>query len=328
MNYRSAGVDIAKNDRLVAKIKQMMGKHGDRLGHFGGAVPFPVGEYRDPLLVTSMDGVGTKTMVAVAMAKFDTIGHDLVHHSINDIACCGAEPLAFLDYYAAGRLDVDTAARIISGIVEACERWGIALVGGETAEMPGIYSEGGIDLVGSIVGVVERDEYVDGRGITPGDVIIGFPSNGLHTNGYSLARKIAATCDNGYLTALPETGYTIGEALLKVHRCYLDEIRTLKRTVQVKGLAHITGGGLPGNVARILPEGTRARFNWGNWREPPIFDFIRRRGGVSEPDMRATFNLGVGLAAVLSSEDAETVCNRFSKGLHRPFRIGEVTGKD
>lgn len=324
MDYRSAGVDISKADRLLIKIKQMLGSSGSQIGHFGGTVPFPAEMYKDPLLVSSIDGAGTKTAVAAAMNKHDGIGRDLLNHSINDIACCGAEPISFMDYFAMGELDIDLAASVIGGLIDACRKWNITLTGGETAEMPGVYLEGEYDLVGSITGVVERIEYIDGSTVKAGDVLIGFPSTGLHTNGYSLARRIISETDLEYETFIPELGMSVGEALLAEHRCYLDEIRELKRRFDVKGLAHITGGGLPGNVSRILPAGCRVRFDWSKWECPPIFDLLRKKGNIPEEDMRNTFNLGVGLVAVLTPDNARFIEKEFPEELCSPFRVGEV----
>jgi phosphoribosylformylglycinamidine cyclo-ligase len=328
MDYRTAGVDISKGDRLVARIKAMMGDAGAVIGHFGGAIPFPSADYKEPLLVSSMDSVGTKTAVAKAMKMHRGIGRDLVQHCINDIAVCGAEPLFFLDYIAMGEMDVELAAEVVGGVIDACRDWNCALVGGENAEMPGVYNADEYDLVGCITGVVEKSEFIDGKSITAGDVLIGFPSVGLHTNGYSLARRVVEMSGLNYQTRLPELGTTIGEALLAEHRCYLNEIRELRRNFKVKGLAHITGGGLPGNVPRIIPRGLIPEFMWGSWREPPIFNAIRKFGSVPEADMRSTFNLGVGLVAVVDPQHAESLLSHFPDGLYAPFRIGSVRKAD
>jgi len=326
MDYRSAGVDIDKGDRVVQRIKDLMGQAGARIGHFGGAVPFPVGRWKEPLVVTSIDGVGTKVMVAAAVGRHEVSGRDMVHHSINDIACCGAEPIAFMDYIAMGSLDEDVAVGAIEGVVKACQYWDVPLVGGETAEMPGVYKPGEYDLVGAVVGVVERSEFIDGRGVAAGDVLLGFPSTGLHTNGFSLARRVLADAGVKYDAVLPELGRSVGETLLDEHRCYLGEIRELKRRCRVKGLAHITGGGLPGNVARVIPEGLQAEFAWGSWQEPPIFALLRRLGDIPEPEMQRTFNLGVGMVAVLDPVTAEAIMSDFPDELESPFRMGVVKG--
>ncbi|MDP8229300.1 MAG: phosphoribosylformylglycinamidine cyclo-ligase [Candidatus Electryoneaceae bacterium] len=322
MDYRSAGVDIDKGDRIVDRIKEMMGNSGARIGHFGGAIPFPVDRYQKPLLISSIDSVGTKVMIAKEVCRHDSVGMDLVHHCINDIACCGAEPIAFLDYVAMGIMDEYIATAAVSGIIKACQRWDVLLVGGETAEMPGVYKAGEYDLVGVINGVVEESEFIDGKSISAGDVLIGFPSTGLHTNGYSLARKVfeSAVCD----TYMSELNQTVSEALLAVHRCYLGEIRHLKSLGRIKGLAHITGGGLSGNIARIIPKGLRMDLFWGDWSEPPIFSLIRQMGNIPEEDMRRTFNLGIGMVAVLDPETARKVLSDFPEELADPLVIGHI----
>ncbi len=324
MDYRSAGVDIDKGDRLVHRIKDMLGSAGKGLGHFGGAISFPADKYKQPLIISSIDGVGTKVKIAAAMGKYDTIGSDLVNHSINDIACCGAEPLAFLDYIAMSSLDVDVAADVIQGVVNACKQWDISLAGGENAEMPGVYCKGELDLVGSIFGVVDQSKYINGSTIKAGDVLVGFPSNGLHTNGYSLARSVVSAAGRSYDEYLPELETTIGEALLRIHYCYLGEIRTLLENFETKGLAHITGGGIPGNVSRIIPDGLTAGINWGTWDEPPIFDLLRRWGQTPEDDMQSTYNLGIGLIAAFSPGEAEKVMEQFAEDLTKPVKIGIV----
>jgi len=300
MDYRTAGVDIEAGDRVVEGIKRLMGAAGAGIGHFGGAFPLDVSRWREPLLVSSVDGVGTKSAVAIACGRYDVIGRDMVHHAINDIAVCGADPLFFLDYIAMGRLDPDAAIATVKGAVEACEHWGVELVGGETAEMPGVYIIGELDFVGCIVGIVEHDSYIDGSDIIEEDILVGFPSAGLHTNGFSLARRMVAESGLGYEHWADELGTTVGEALLKEHRCYLEVIKRLKNEFNVKGLAHITGGGIEGNTRRIIPKGLQAEFDWGTWPEPPIFQWLKRHGNVPEEDMRRTFNLGVGLVAALS----------------------------
>ena len=302
----------------------MLGSAGKGLGHFGGAIAFPADKYKQPLIISSIDGVGTKVKIAAAMGKYDTIGSDLVNHSINDIACCGAEPLAFLDYIAMSSIDVDIAADVIQGIVNACKQWNVSLAGGENAEMPGVYCEGELDLVGSILGVVEQSKYVNGKDIKAGDVLIGFPSNGLHTNGYSLARRVVSAAGKAFDEFLPELGTTIGEALLKIHYCYLAEIRILLANFETKGLAHITGGGIPGNVSRIIPDGLMAHIEYGCWTEPPIFDLLRKWGQTPEEDMRSTYNLGIGLIAVFDAVEVEGVLKHFADYPVKPVRIGVV----
>jgi len=336
MDYRSAGVDISKNDRLIARIKAMMGKSGAEIGHFGGAFSFSTEAYKEPLLVSSIDSAGTKTAVAIAVNRHEGIGRDILHHSINDIACCGAEPLYFLDYIAMSNLDEDIAASLIEGLIKAGQMWNVKLAGGELAEMPGVYQPNEYDLVISINGVVEKSEYIDGSGITAGDVLVGFPSAGLHTNGFSLARKVVEETGLGYDSFCPpllsppaeQGGTSVGDALLAEHRCYLSEIRELKQNYSVKGLAHITGGGLPGNVSRIIPKEFETEFDWGNWDEPPIFGLLREAGEIPDDDMRNTYNLGVGLVAALNPEFAEEIFNNFPERLYKPFRFGRVITKE
>ena len=328
MDYRSAGVDISKNDFLVTRIKEMMGSAGIQIGHFGGTIEFPVDKYRKPLLVSSIDSAGTKTTVAIAMNRHEGIGRDILHHCINDIACCGAEPLYFLDYIAMGNLNVGLTESILKGLIDGSNIWGVQLAGGEMAEMPGVYRENEYDLVLSITGVVEKEEKIDGKGIVSGDVLIGFPSAGLHTNGFSLARKVVEESDLEYSTVLPGLKASVGLALLAEHRCYLNEIRELKQTYNVKGLAHITGGGLTGNVSRIIPEGLSFRMDWDSISEPPIFDVLRTKGEIPEAVMRETFNLGVGLVAIVSYNISERVLKNFPSELCQPFKVGEVYKKE
>jgi len=307
MDYKTAGVDISAGEKVVDGIKKLMGAAGGTIGHFGGVFPFDASRYTKPLLVSSVDGVGTKTAVAAACGRWNAIGRDMVHHSINDIAVCGAEPLFFLDYIAMGKLEPDAAVAVIGGAIDACRRWGVSLVGGETAELPGTYLLGELDFVGCIVGVVDQETYIDGKSIVAGDILVGFPSVGLHTNGFTLARKVIKDAGISFDQSFNELDGTVADALLMEHRCYLDVIRRLKTDHHVKGLAHITGGGLEGNTRRIIPKELRAEFDWGVWGEPPIFDLIRRYGSVPLEDMRRTFNMGIGLVAALSPKDAEAV---------------------
>lgn len=324
MDYRKAGVDIDKGHDLLDRIKAMMGSTSAGLGHFGGAVPLRIQGIAKPLLVSSIDGVGTKAKVALIMDQLDTVGQDLVHHSINDIACCGAEPIAFLDYIAMDNMDVEKAATIISGIVTACKRWDVTLTGGESAEMPGVYIPGEFDLVGAIYGVVDESRFINGDSIRENDVILGFPSNGLHTNGYTLARKVVDTSDLDYTDQLPDGEGSIGENLLKVHTCYLSEIRQLKSNYNVKGLAHITGGGLPGNTSRIIPKGLSAKFTRDSWQPLEIFSWLRKSGAIPDADMITTLNMGIGLVAVFDPKDAIDVLNAFPDDLLKPIEIGSI----
>ncbi|MFU8796561.1 MAG: phosphoribosylformylglycinamidine cyclo-ligase, partial [Dehalococcoidia bacterium] len=274
-------------------------------GFFGGM--FQLKQYEEPVLVSSVDGVGTKLKIASFLDKHDTVGADIVNHCVNDIFCCGAEPLFFLDYIAMGKLKPKHVEAIVSGIVQACKEVDCSLIGGETAEMPGMYSEQDYDLVGFIVGVVERKSIVDGSDIEPGDVILGLPSSGPHTNGYSLVRKVFnIDSDPSSLNKFhPELGKTLGEELLQVHRCYYPQLRPVLRLV--KGLAHITGGGFEGNIPRVLPHGLGARIDKGSWDVPPIFRLIQETGDVEETEMYRVFNMGMGMTIVCSPQQAERI---------------------
>ncbi len=308
LTYKDAGVDIEAGEKVVDQIKPLVRQTFTEdvltdIGAFGGFFSLASQKFDEPVLVSSVDGVGTKIIVAIKAGIFDTVGQDLVNHCVNDIAVCGAKPLFFLDYFSTGKLDETKAVQIIKGFATACKENGCALIGGETAEMPDLYKEGDFDLAGTVVGIVDRENIIDGKGIEAGDVMIGLPSTGLHTNGYSLARKaLFAQYD---VSDRPEElgGESIGEALLAVHKSYLREIQHLAEAGIVKGLAHITGGGMEGNTSRIIPDGFEAIFNWGSWPELAIFDLIRQKGEVPEVDMRKSFNLGIGLVAVVDPGD-------------------------
>lgn len=323
--YQQAGVDIGAGSRAVALMRDAVrATYGPEvlqgIGAFGGL--FDAAALRGlaaPVLVASTDGVGTKTKIASALHRYDTIGHDIVNHCINDILVQGARPLFFLDYIASSRLDPAMIAAVVSGAAAACAAAGCALLGGETAEMPGVYAGGEFDLVGTMVGVVDRAELIDGTGIVPGDVVIGLPSSGLHTNGYSLVRRVFADWE---LTAVvPALGQPLGEALLAPHRSYLPAVQALRAAgVTIKGLAHITGGGLVDNPPRILPPGTCLHLWPGSWPVPPLFDLIQRTGGISDAEMAHVFNLGLGMLVVLSPEQAELALQRLGEG----WRVGEI----
>lgn len=309
MNYRSAGVDIDAGDALVRAIQQSVGAtHGPEvlrgLGHFGGFFRIgPTGQ--GTTLVASADGVGTKLKVAVLAGLHDHIGEDIVNHCVNDILACGAKPLFFLDYFATGTLDSEVGATVIGSIARACAASGIALLGGETAEMPGIYAEGDYDLAGFIVGTVDEEQIIDGSAIGNGDVVLGLPSDGFHTNGYSLIR--AALGLNGDTNLArdrlrSETGYdadlTVAQALLRPHRSYLNQIYPALATGAIRGMAHITGGGLPGNVSRIVPDGSVAEIDAMSWSVPPIFQYVIERGHIEIAEAYRVFNMGIGFVVV------------------------------
>jgi phosphoribosylformylglycinamidine cyclo-ligase len=305
--YTRAGVNIGAGQQSTALMAEAVrSTYGPEvlagIGAFGGlydASALP--EMAHPVLVASTDGVGTKTKVAARLGRWDTIGRDLVNHCINDILVQGARPLFFLDYVAMAHLDPQKVAAIVGGVAVACREAGCALLGGETAEMPGVYEAGEVDLVGTIVGVVERGRLIDGSRIQPGDFLIALPSSGLHTNGYSLARKLLDPLD--WTEPLPELGCSPGDALLAVHRCYLDAVRKWWSSgVDIRGLAHITGGGVLDNLPRILPPGLGAIIQRGSWTSPPIFDLLRRLGNLSDQELFHTFNMGLGMIGVVSPD--------------------------
>jgi phosphoribosylformylglycinamidine cyclo-ligase len=296
------------------------------IGSFGGLFRLNAAGISDPVLVASADGVGTKLRLAFLTGIHRTIGIDLVNHCVNDILVQGAQPLFFLDYLATGRLDPDVAVQVVEGLSTACRANGCALLGGETAEMPGFYADGEYDVAGFIVGAVARDRLIDGSAITPGDALIGVPSSGLHTNGYSLARRIvfdvAGLRVDSHVT---ELGTTVGAALLEPHRSYLPLIRPLLPSGLIKGMAHITGGGITDNLPRILPKGTAARIDPSAWQVPPVFQWIQRTGHVPDDDMRRTFNMGIGLIIACSEVSADAVIEALAAaGEPRAIRIGQI----
>jgi len=311
MDYKASGVNIDAGNEVVRRIRSLAratytsGVLSD-IGSFGGLFNLGAARSSETVLVASADGVGTKLRLAFMTGVHRTIGVDLVNHCVNDILVQGAEPLFFLDYLATGRLEPDVAVQIVEGLASACRANGCALLGGETAEMPGFYQDGEYDVAGFIVGQVARDRLIDGRRIVPGDVLIGMPSSGLHTNGYSLARRIAfeaAGLDAG--SPVPwRRDMTIGEALLVPHRSYLPIIRPLLPSGAIKGMAHITGGGITENLPRVLPPGTHAVVDRSAWTIPPIFAWLQRAGEVPDLDMLRTFNMGIGLVLVVGAEDA------------------------
>jgi phosphoribosylformylglycinamidine cyclo-ligase len=313
VDYRSSGVDIEAGNEVVRRIRSLArSTHTpgvlSEIGSFGGLFTLTPERPDGPVLVASADGVGTKLKVAFMTGRHDTVGEDLVNHCVNDILVQGAEPLFFLDYFATGRLAPDVTVQVIEGLARACRSNGCALLGGETAEMPGFYGDGEYDLAGFVVGSVERHRIVDGRRIRPGDVLVGLPSTGLHTNGYSLAREIAFRrlgLDAG--SHVPELGGTLADVLLRPHRSYLPLVRPLLDTGWIKGMAHITGGGITENLPRTLPRGTAAVVDRGAWQVPAIFEWLGRRGEVPDEDMLRTFNMGIGLIAVCAHGDLDAV---------------------
>jgi phosphoribosylformylglycinamidine cyclo-ligase len=286
------------------------------VGFFGGLFEFK--GYREPVLVASVDGVGTKLKLASVLGRHDTVGIDIVNHCVNDILTCGAAPLFFLDYIAVGRLNPEQVGEVAKGLASACREAGCALIGGETAEMPGLYSGGDYDLVGFIIGVVEKSGIIQGKNIAAGDAIIGLPSSGLHTNGYSLVRKIFGETKAALNTSYPELGRTLGEALMEPHRSYYKQLKPLLPLV--RGLAHITGGGLIGNVPRVLPEGLAAKFDSQAWVVPPIFSLIQKKGNVDREEMYKVFNMGIGMTVICAKGDVASII----KALSEAKVIGEV----
>ena len=329
MDYREAGVDISAADAAKARIKTLArGTFNpgvlSEIGSFGGLFRPDLSRYREPVLVASTDGVGTKIKVALLAGVHDTVGYDLVAHCVDDILVQGAVPLFFLDYIALGRMDPQRVEAIVSGFARACTEFGCPLIGGETAEMPGTYDEDDYDLAGFIVGVVEKDKALP-RGVAEGDVLLALPSLGLHTNGYSLARKVLFDL-MGYRvdTRLPELGSTVGEALLAPHRSYLAALEPLLERDKVKALAHITGGGFPGNIPRVLPPGLGATVRRGSWEVPPLFRLIERGGQIAEDEMFRTFNMGVGMIVVVKPADLHEVEHSLERRGETSFVIGSV----
>jgi phosphoribosylformylglycinamidine cyclo-ligase len=319
VTYQAAGVDISAGARAVELMRDAVrATYGPEvllgIGAFGGL--FDAAALRDmdaPVLVASTDGVGTKTKIASALGRYDTVGHDIVNHCIDDILVQGARPLFFLDYIASSRLDPEMVAAVVSGAAAACQAAGCALLGGETAEMPGVYAPGEFDLVGTVVGVVDRSEIIDGSTIQPGDAVIGLASTGLHTNGFSLARRVFEGWD--LHAELPELGRPLGDALLAPHRSYLAEFRRLRQAgIVLKGLAHITGGGLIDNPPRILPAGTAIYLQRGSWPIPPLFQLIQRAGRIADDEMAHVFNLGLGLLLVTPAPQADQALQALGEG--------------
>ncbi len=319
VSYADAGVDISSGDRTKQRIKMMARRTFNKqvlseIGGFGGLFALDVEKHPNPVLVSSADGVGTKLKVAFELNTHHTVGQDLVNHCVNDIAVQGAVPLFFLDYLATGKLDDTTVEKVVQGLSDACKANGCALIGGETAQMPGFYADGEYDLAGTIVGVVSRERIITGEGIEIGDVLIGLPSNGLHTNGYSLARKllfeVAGYGADQYVNELKDK---TGAALMRTHRSYLGIIKKLCAGELVSGMAHITGGGITDNLPRILPKGMAAQVDRSSWQVPPLFEHLRELGTVDEEEMFRTFNMGVGLICVVPADKvkkAKAVLNR------------------
>ncbi|HOW75077.1 MAG TPA: phosphoribosylformylglycinamidine cyclo-ligase [Candidatus Competibacteraceae bacterium] len=328
LSYRDAGVDIDAGNRLVDRIKpharrtQRPGVLGG-LGGFGALFELPLDHYHQPILVSGTDGVGTKLKLALELNRHDTIGIDLVAMCVNDVLVVGAEPLFFLDYYATGKLNVDVAADVIKGIADGCEQAGAALVGGETAEMPGMYQDGDYDLAGFCVGVVEKAKIIDGSRIQPGDALLALASSGPHSNGYSLIRKILAV-NHAKLDQPLADGRPLGEALLAPTRIYVKPVLKLLEALEVKAIAHITGGGLTENLPRVLPTGVKAIINPHSWQRPAIFHWLQQQGGVIETEMWRTFNCGVGMIVCVAAEQVDPALHLLREAGETAWRVGEI----
>jgi phosphoribosylformylglycinamidine cyclo-ligase len=332
LSYKDAGVDMDAGDALVERIKPMAKRTLREgvlagIGGFGALFEVPK-RYKEPVLVSGTDGVGTKLKLAFHLNKHDTVGQDLVAMSVNDILVQGAEPLFFLDYFACGRLNVDTAAKVVGGIAHGCELAGCALIGGETAEMPSMYPDGEYDLAGFAVGAVEKSQIIDGRSIAPGDVVLGLASSGPHSNGYSLVRKIIerASGTPGFNLLGDFHGQPLGHALLAPTRIYVKPILAALRehTGKIKGMAHITGGGITENVPRVLPETTKAVISKNSWQRPAVFEWLQREGNVADDEMHRVFNCGIGMVVVVAPEDADVVAQTLASAGEIVSRIGRI----
>jgi phosphoribosylformylglycinamidine cyclo-ligase len=330
LSYRDAGVDIDAGDALVDRIKPLAKKTLREgvlggIGGFGALFEVPK-RYKEPVLVSGTDGVGTKLRLAFELNRHDTVGQDLVAMSVNDILVLGAESLFFLDYFACGKLDVDTAAAVVGGIARGCELAGCALIGGETAEMPGMYPEGEYDLAGFAVGVVEKSKAIDGKSIAPGDVVLGLASSGAHSNGYSLVRKIIER-SNPDMNAPFDGDRTLADVVMAPTRIYVKQVLATMEKITIKGMAHITGGGLLENVPRVLPENTVAELQKAAWPRPKLFDWMQTEGNVAENEMHRVFNCGIGLVIVVAAADAEAALAELKAQGEAVYRIGKIRAR-
>jgi phosphoribosylformylglycinamidine cyclo-ligase len=330
LTYKKSGVDIDEGEKFVNLISPMVKRTFrpevmTEIGPFSALFKLDMTKYKEPILVSSTDGVGTKLKVAFMMNKHDTIGIDLVAMCVNDILTAGAEPLFFLDYFATGKLKSAIAARVIEGVVKGCEEAGCSLIGGETAEMPEFYHEDEYDVAGFSVGIVEKERIINGSGIQEGDIIIGLSSNGLHSNGYSLVRKLFFDMEKmGLDTYIPELGNKLGEELLRPTKIYVKSFMTLRDSVEIKGMAHITGGGIPGNLPRILPDNMCADIKMGSWPVPPIFQIIEKTGNIADDEMKRTFNMGIGYIIIVSRDVSGGAISLLQKAGYSAFIIGSI----
>ncbi len=327
LTYRDAGVDIDAGNELVNRIKPLVaathraGVLGS-LGGFGGLFELDTAAYQHPVLVAGTDGVGTKLRLAIDLGRLDTVGIDLVAMCVNDVLVQGAEPLFFLDYFATGKLDVDAGAAVVAGVADGCRQAGCALLGGETAEMPGMYAPGDLDLAGFCVGVVDRERLLDGRAVQPGDRVLGLASTGPHSNGYSLIRRILDRAPDGPATLVD--GGPVGELLLQPTRIYVRSVLAALKDHTVTGIAHITGGGLAENLARVLPGGVDARIDPKSWPRPAVFDWLQKTGQVPEAEMQRTFNCGIGLVLIAPAAQADELCNTLTSQGETVYPIGAI----
>lgn len=327
-SYKNSGVDIKAGEETVDRIKKLVKSTFSKnvltgIGHFGAFYELDLTNYKNPVMVSSVDGVGTKLKVAFLMDKHDTVGQDLVNHCVNDIAVCGADPLYFMDYLAFGKLFPDKAEKIIEGFSIACCENGVSLIGGETAEMPGLYDENEYDMSGTIVGIVDKENIIDGTNVKKGNLLFGFSSTGLHTNGYSLARNVLFEKYN--VNDIPE-GFnkSIGQELLSVHKSYLKLIRVIKNNLKVNAFSHITGGGILGNTKRVVPDGLSMEIDWNAWQLPPIFELIKNVGEITDEEMRNAFNLGIGLIAIVEEKNADKLISASSSISEKPILMGSI----
>ena len=330
LTYADTGVDIDAGDEAVERIKGLAASTFNSqvltgIGAFGGMFKPDFGKMKDPVLISSTDSVGTKVKLAFMTGRHDTLGSDLVNHCVDDILVHGAHPLFFLDYIGTGKIKPETIGEIVSGVSRACKAVHMPLLGGETAEMPDLYGPGEYDLAGFVVGVIDQEKIVDGSAIREGDACLGLPSNGLHTNGYTLARKVAFDiAGNMPGDMVDELGMPIDEALMAVHRCYAPIVHKVLRKFPVHGMAHITGGGIPGNLNRVMPEGLGAVIDCSTWKTPAIFDYLRRTGNIDPDDIYRTFNMGIGYILVVDPEDAEPIARRIEGMDEKVYRIGTI----
>ena len=333
-SYKEAGVDIGLANRIVEKIKPLIGKTSipgvlGGIGGFGGLFSLAEQKYKEPVLVSGTDGVGTKLKVAFALNKHDTIGIDLVAMSVNDIITCGAKPLFFLDYISIGKLSEKVVVELVKGVTEGCKIADCALLGGETAEMPGFYAEGEYDLAGFAIGVVEKSQIIDGKKIKEGDAVIGIASNGLHSNGFSLVRKVLFESKKYKINdKIPSLEKSLGEELLRPTSIYVSPVLHLLEKYKILGIAHITGGGIVENIPRILPEGVSVRIDQESWSTPSIFTFIQEEGEISDGEMYRTFNMGIGMVLIVSSNDASKVIDELKMAEYNSYLIGKVIKRE